>query len=275
MARVAFTVLLLIYSTLLYTPASATQQSKHSDRILSKQWSKLWQQEIWKSPALNYPYQSCFKRAAAAQRLPLTLLVAVARGESDFNPAAKSSKNAHGIMQIQWPQTAHELGIYHRQDLIDKPCLNITAGARYLRSMMDRYNQDTHRALAAYNYGPGRIPKGWPYQTLPQGAKWYSSYILQHVNAVLNDGYGIGTRYNASKVSKFSTPYQHEIIRFRQNSKAQNFLRYIRGQAPDLKLVSVAVSEVEFAVISRYKNLKEKDLGASRLFELGFSQGLK
>jgi len=75
--------------------------------------------QLWKNyqqsvkpalPASVFPFQECFEQAAVSQQLPLTLLLAVARGESDFDPKTISKANARGVMQIRWPETARDLG---------------------------------------------------------------------------------------------------------------------------------------------------------------------
>jgi len=107
----------------------------------------------------RYPYQGCFELAARAYDVPVELLLAVAATESNWNPDARSHANAHGIMQIQWPGTARRLGFERVAELYN-PCLNIDAGARYLRELLDSHNGSVGRALAAYNYGPARISVG-------------------------------------------------------------------------------------------------------------------
>ena len=51
-----------------------------------------------------------------------------------------------------------QLGIEWRgpQSLFD-PILNVRIGVAYLRQLADRYEGDIATALAAYNWGPGRI----------------------------------------------------------------------------------------------------------------------
>ena len=81
------------------------------------------------APRFQFPHETCFRVAALAYDLPYTLLLAVARGESDFDPMARSKANAHGVMQILWPTTANHLGICRLTQMYE-PCTNIDAGAR-------------------------------------------------------------------------------------------------------------------------------------------------
>ncbi len=121
----------------------------------------------------QYPHMHCFQEAARQHNLPLPLLLAVAKGESNFNPKAVSHKNAVGVMQILWPETAKHLNIHSKAQLYD-PCTNIQAGAKYLAELLQRYKGNLYRTLAAYNYGPGRIDQR---AKIPAGAKGYVNYI--------------------------------------------------------------------------------------------------
>lgn len=86
----------------------------------------------------------------AAQRygIPEQLIAAVIRVESGFNPRAVSRKGALGLMQLM-PSTAALLGV---RDAFD-PRQNIDGGTRHLRNLIDRFGNDLHLALAAYNAG--------------------------------------------------------------------------------------------------------------------------
>lgn len=124
----------------------------------------------------DVPYRSCFELAGRMHQIPVDLLVAVAAVESAMNPDARSNRNAHGLMQIQWPGTAKHLGVERVSELYN-PCLNIELGARYLRELLDQNQGDVERALAAYNYGPGRIARS---PELPSGARGYASKVAAH-----------------------------------------------------------------------------------------------
>ena len=108
---------------------------------LEARWRSFAKTAAERQPARQFPYADCFRRAAAAHELPETLLLAVARGESDFKPRARSSANAYGLMQILWPGTAKHLGLNHLSDLLD-PCTNVEAGARYLKELLERYLEE-------------------------------------------------------------------------------------------------------------------------------------
>jgi soluble lytic murein transglycosylase-like protein len=79
---------------------------------------------------------------------------AVIQAESAFNPRALSVKGAMGLMQLM-PQTARAYGVLNPFNAAE----NIRAGVAYLRSLLDRFNQDESLALAAYNAGPAAVEK--------------------------------------------------------------------------------------------------------------------
>jgi hypothetical protein len=145
----------------------------------------------------RYPYQSCFDIAARLSDVPVELLLAVARTESNWDPTARSHANAHGIMQIQWPGTARHLGFDRVAELYN-PCANIEAGARYLRELLDSNGGNVDRALAAYNYGPARIAKS---PSVPAGAKRYAQTVANH-RAVIGSAMTKGVNKPASGASQ-------------------------------------------------------------------------
>ncbi|MFZ3266874.1 MAG: lytic transglycosylase domain-containing protein [Terriglobales bacterium] len=90
--------------------------------------------------------------ASAAYHLDPDLVNTVIHAESGFNPHAVSPKGARGLMQLM-PSTASALGV---RDVFD-PEANVGGGSRYLRELLERYNFDLVKALAAYNAGPERV----------------------------------------------------------------------------------------------------------------------
>ena len=107
-------------------------------------------------PAKPIPQPFRASVLAAAERYALSpwLIDAVARTESGYDADVVSSAGAIGVMQLM-PDTARELGITdgyaHDQ--------SIRGGARYLSSLLRRYQGDYTRAAAAYNAGIGAVAK--------------------------------------------------------------------------------------------------------------------
>ena len=214
-------------------------------------------------PAYRFPYASCFGTAALQYDLPETLLLAVARGESDFEATARSRANAHGVMQILWPDTARHLGIHRLSELYD-PCTNIDAGARYLKELLARYDGNLHLALAAYNYGPRRIPVDGG--AIPSGANWYSGYILRHLNYVLGDGKAVKPIGDAL----YSELGQSTLVTFGEPYRAAAFVESLEQQAPDLNLDWFRRGTGQFEVVMTYADRQEFDASARQLRSAGF-----
>ena len=79
---------------------------------------------------------------------------AIIKQESGFNPNATSKKGAMGLMQLM-PKTAQSLGVIDAYN----PSQNIEGGVKYLRGLLDRFDNDQELALAAYNAGPNAVKK--------------------------------------------------------------------------------------------------------------------
>lgn len=92
-------------------------------------------------------------RASAATGVDSSLIRAVIQAESAGNARALSPKGAVGLMQLM-PGTAKELGV----DPSD-PVQNVMGGAKYLASLLKRFDGDQKLALAGYNAGPGAVER--------------------------------------------------------------------------------------------------------------------
>ncbi|MGB9198651.1 MAG: lytic transglycosylase domain-containing protein [Terriglobales bacterium] len=92
--------------------------------------------------------------ASAAYHLDPDLVNSVIHAESGFNSHAVSPKGARGLMQLM-PSTANDLGV---SDVFDSEA-NVGGGSHYLRELLERYDFDLVKALAAYNAGPQRVDR--------------------------------------------------------------------------------------------------------------------
>lgn len=253
--------LLCLMSIALLVASTVTAAAVRPD--LDAQWRTYAHNQVTAEPAYQFPHATCFKAASLQYDLPETLLLAVARGESDFEATARSRANAHGIMQILWPGTARHLGIHRLSDLYD-PCTNIDAGARYLRELLETYEGNMHLALAAYNYGPGRIAQDG--KNIPSGATWYSGYIYRHLNYVL----GSGTTRQPVPDTLYSDIGQSTLLTFGEPYRAAAFIEKLEEKAPGLSLDWFRRGTGEFEVVMTYADRAEFDHSASQLRNAGF-----
>jgi soluble lytic murein transglycosylase-like protein len=96
--------------------------------------------------------QRFVRESARKYSLDERLLISMIRAESDFNPLAVSARGARGLMQLM-PETATSYKVNNSFD----PRENLEAGARYLKDLLQQFNQNLILALAAYNAGPTSV----------------------------------------------------------------------------------------------------------------------
>jgi len=97
---------------------------------------------------------------SAGARLDPHLVLAMIEVESGFDVEAVSHRGAMGLMQLK-PSTLIQEAVRSRllADDLEDPVLNVRAGIRYFRRLLDDFRQDQDLALMAYNAGPQRISR--------------------------------------------------------------------------------------------------------------------
>lgn len=128
------------------TAAQAANPAKVAQVAAEQVKKQFFQKEV--------PFGSLIYNEAKKNDLPPELVAAVVKAESRFIPTARSGAGAVGLMQIV-PKTGRWLGA---RDLTN-PTQNITAGAKYLRYLHDRFDGNSVKAIAAYNAGEGNVRK--------------------------------------------------------------------------------------------------------------------
>jgi soluble lytic murein transglycosylase-like protein len=135
---------------------------------------------------------------AASQKhgVDADLIQSVIRAESGFNPKAVSRKGAQGLMQLM-PATASKLGVTNSMD----PAANVEGGTQYLHELLERYNNDLVKALAAYNAGPERVEQ---YKGVPPYRETYAyiSRIIADFNRKKLAQYAAAAHTTASHSAK-------------------------------------------------------------------------
>lgn len=125
-------------------------------------------------------YAELIDEASRSFRLRPELLRAVIDVESGYNPNAVSDKGALGLMQLM-PDTARR---FSQGDMFN-PRENVLAGARYLRFLLDLFNDDVELTLAAYNAGENAVIRaGYRVPSLPE-TRLYVPRVLARYKQLL------------------------------------------------------------------------------------------
>lgn len=120
-------------------------------------------------------YDDIIARAAAQYGVEASLIKAMIKMESDFNPNDVSSSGAVGLMQLM-PETAKGLGVTDSYD----PEQNIMGGTKYIAQKLKEYDGNLELALSAYNAGSGTVRK---YGGVPPQCRVYIAKILSYKEA--------------------------------------------------------------------------------------------
>ena len=107
------------------------------------------------------------REAAERHQVDPELVKAVIATESGWNPHAISNKGAMGLMQLV-PGTAERFGVGNPYD----PVQNVEGGTMYLKSLLQRYNGDLTKSLAAYNAGEHAVNESGGVPHIPETQRY-------------------------------------------------------------------------------------------------------
>lgn len=116
-------------------------------------------------------YASALAQAAASANISPALLAALVWQESRWNAQAVSRKGAIGLAQLM-PATARTLGVNPSD-----PIANLNGGARYLRQLLNQFDGDVEKALAAYNAGAARVRSAGGIPAIAETRNYVSSIV--------------------------------------------------------------------------------------------------
>lgn len=136
---------------------------------LEKWYDNLFSNLESNRPCSGSSYDNLIVKYSEYYGIEPAFLKAMIHVESSFNPKAVSRKGAIGLCQLM-PPTARELGVNPWN--VDQ---NVKGGAKYIRFLLDTYNQDTKLALYAYNCGMTRVDSG----RIPKETRKYANDVIR------------------------------------------------------------------------------------------------
>jgi soluble lytic murein transglycosylase-like protein len=144
------------------------------------------------------PLDQIVRDAAQRHNVDPALVKAVISTESGWNPLAVSRKGAVGLMQLI-PGTAQRFGVGNPFD----PVQNVEGGTMYLKSLLDRYNGDLKKSLAAYNAGERAVDQSGGVPAFPE--------TQQYVQKVTDAYFRPGSGHDSSFEDSYRFPVRQEV----------------------------------------------------------------
>lgn len=109
------------------------------------------------------PLQDYIDKISKENGIDPDLVRAIIQVESGWRPNAvriePSGYKSIGLMQVTM-QAARDIGYTGSEENLFNPYTNIKCGVKYLKKMLDTFNGNIYKAIAAYNAGPGNVMRG-------------------------------------------------------------------------------------------------------------------
>jgi soluble lytic murein transglycosylase len=150
---------------LLYARAGAAKLS-HDLAMGLSDWLGRWPAGDWSLAwqiAFPRPYRALVQREAKRSAVPESLVYAIMREESTFDPAAESPVKAYGLMQLMQPTAerfAKPLGLPCDPAALKRPAVNVALGCRVLSDLSRVFSESPLLSIPGYNAGAAR-PRRW------------------------------------------------------------------------------------------------------------------
>ena len=161
-------------------------------------------------------YDSYIVKSSLKYNIDPLLIYAQMHQESSFKLKALSYKGASGLMQLM-PATARRLGVTNIYD----PKQNIEGGIKYMRMLLNMFNQDVNLALAGYNAGEGAVMK-YGYQIPPYSeTREYVRRISARYSSISNPSMArTAQRVNSVTANKLEQKVSRPLSIFEPNAVA-------------------------------------------------------
>ena len=173
-----FTFIVVLYASSTYAREN-TEHQPSNEQVKENRSS-----DVVVSPALgkkSEPFHPIILRAANRHEVDPALVKAVIMVESRYDPHAISKQGAKGLMQLM-PRTARALGV---EDSFN-PEHNVNGGVKYLKQLLDEFDDNLKFALAAYNAGSSRVRR---YRGIPpiKATQYYVNKVFEYYQYYKNE----------------------------------------------------------------------------------------
>jgi soluble lytic murein transglycosylase len=167
-----------LLAAFLYDRAGRYTLAHHLLRRKVPDYRYAWPREKdlrWWDVAYPFPYEELVREQGKAEKVPWSLVIAIIREESGFDPAIESYAHALGLMQLLQKTASWVAGKPISRRRLRIPEENVPLGTRYLRYLLDKFKHPA-LAVAGYNSGPGGV-----YKTLKRTRTREVDEFVEHI----------------------------------------------------------------------------------------------